>query len=174
MRYSEFKRKDEDRTDEILPVIAGAGMAAARVAGMAAKGAMGAAKVGAKAAAPIVKGIGKAAGRAAVAGTKAVARGGMAAGKAVGTSVAQKVASKAADTLSNTLIKPGSSIPMPTQGSGGPKEFKVDSVTGDEVTIINPDARKAPEEPEKLTYKKQDIDTVIQGLSQGGPGTQNS
>ena len=60
---------------------------------------------------------------------------------------------------------------MPTKG-GQEAEFEIDDVQGDEVTLINPDASKAPEEPEKLTYKKADIDTIVKGLqgdSGGGP-----
>ena len=58
---------------------------------------------------------------------------------------------------------------MPTK-DGKSKEFEIDDVSGDEVTIVNPDASKAPEEPEKLTYKKQDVDTIIQSLGQMGQG----
>lgn len=43
---------------------------------------------------------------------------------------------------------------MPTK-DGQEAEFEIDDVQGDEVTLINPDASKAPEEPEKVTYKKQ-------------------
>ena len=141
MRYREFKK--EARTDEILPAIAG-----------------GVAKVGA--------GIAKA-GAKAVGG--AVAKVGAKAVKAVGSagkSMATKVAGAAADKLSQELIKRGSKIPMPTEK--GAKEFEIDDVNGDEVTLVNPDASKAPEEPEKVTYKKQDIDTIVQGLPQGAGG----
>ena len=118
MRYREFKK--EARTDEILPAIAG-----------------GVAKVGA--------GIAKA-GAKAVGG--AVAKVGAKAVKAVGSagkSMATKVAGAAADKLSQELIKRGSKIPMPTEK--GAKEFEIDDVNGDEVTLVNPDASKAPEEP---------------------------
>ena len=82
----------------------------------------------------------------------------------IGTDAA-KAAQKSGDALSAQLLKRGSKIPMPTQ-SGPAKEFEVDDVKGDEVTLINPDAKRAPEEPEKITYKKQDVDTIIKGLTQ--------
>ena len=79
--------------------------------------------------------------------------------------VAAKQAQQAQAKLSKQLLKKGSSIPFPTQ-SGQAKEFKIDDVKGDEVTIINPDARAKPEEPEKMVYKKQDVETVVKGLQQ--------
>mgnify|MGYP000002771819 FL=1 len=141
MRYSEFKiEKVENRTDEVLPAIAGAVARGAANVGKSAVKAVAGSTVGKKLA-------------------------------AVGSSVASKVANKANDTLNKQLVKKGSSIPMPTKG-GQEAEFEIDDVQGDEVTLINPDASKAPEEPEKLTYKKADIDTIVKGLqgdSGGGP-----
>ena len=86
-----------------------------------------------------------------------------------GKSMASKLANKATNQLSQQLLKKGSKIPMPTK-DGTSKEFEIDDVSGDEVTIVNPDASKAPEEPEKLTYTMEYVDTIIQSLGQMGQG----
>lgn len=85
--------------------------------------------------------------------------------QSIAQSAVQKQAQKAQANLSKQLLKKGSKVPFPTQ-SGQAKEFEIDNVTGDEVTLVNPDARSKPEEPEKLIYKKKDVDTVIQTLGQ--------
>lgn len=145
MRFDEFKDV-EKKFDEALPAI---GAAAGRMAAGAAKMAAGAAK--------------KIAGQAAKAvGAKAVGGATTSAGK----STANKIATQATQAAANQLLKRGNAIPMPTQ-DGKQKEFEIDDVKGDEVTLVNPDAKKAPEEPEKVTYKKKDLDTIIQGLAQG-------
>ena len=82
-----------------------------------------------------------------------------------GQATAQKIAQKTQQEISKDLIKKGSKVPMPTQ-SGGAKDFEIDDVNRDEVTIINPDARRKPEEPEKLIYKKDDIENVVKTLGQ--------
>lgn len=147
MRFKEFNKSVDHRTDEVLPAIGAAmqavGGAAKTIGGAAAKAVGNVAK----------KAVGTAVG--AVAG---------AAKSTIGTDAA-KAAQKSGDALSAQLLKRGSKIPMPTQ-SGPAKEFEVDDVKGDEVTLINPDAKRAPEEPEKITYKKQDVDTIIKGLTQ--------
>lgn len=147
MRFNEFgrttRKQSDQHVDEVLPAIAGG---VARAAGAA------------------VAGAGKAVGKAV--GTVAKKVGGIAAKKATGAgqSTASRLAQKTTDKLSQQLLKKGKEIPMPTK-QGKPTPFKIDDVTNDEVTLINPDASKAPEEPEKVTYKKQDIDTIIQQLA---------
>lgn len=149
MRFNEFNktRKSDSQVDEVLPAIAGG--VAKGIGGMA-KGAIGVAKGAAKAM-----------------GTAAKQVGGTAVKKATGAgqSQAARLAQKTTDKLSQQLLKKGKEIPMPTK-KGKAMPFKIDDVTNDEVTLINPDAAKAPEEPEKVTYKKQDIDTIIQQLAQ--------
>lgn len=152
MRFNEFEKDalkniSERQVDEALPAIAGG--IARGVAGAAGMAAKGAAKVG--------KAI----------GTAAKQVGGKAVKKAAGTgmSTAQRLANKTQDKLSQQLVKKGKEIPMPTQ-KGKTLPFKIDDVKNDEVTLINPDASKAPEEPEKVTYKKKDIDTIVQQLAQ--------
>ena len=144
MRFNEFKPADKS-VDEALPAIGAIG----KMAAGAVKAAAGAAKSVAGAAAKAV-------------GAKAV--GG--ATTSVGKSTAGKVAQQATQAVAQQLLKRGNAIPMPTQ-DGKQKEFEVDDVKGDEVTLINPDAKKAPEEPEKVTYKKKDLDTIISTLAQG-------
>lgn len=139
MRFDEFSKP---KTNEALPAI---GAAAAKVAGVAGK-----------AVSNIAQKAGKAVGAMA---TKATT--------SAGKSMANKVSQQATQAAAQQLLKRGNSIPMPTQ-KGKQAEFEIDDVKGDEVTLINPDAKKAPEEPEKVTYKKKDLDTIIQQISQGG------
>ena len=144
MRFNEFRPVDKN-VDEALPAIG----AIAGAAGAALKGAAAGAK--------------KIAGQAAKAiGAKAVGNASTSAGK----SQAGKIAQQATQAASQQLLKRGNALPMPTQ-DGKQKEFEIDDVKGDEVTLINPDAKKAPEEPEKVTYKKKDLDTIISALAQG-------
>ena len=147
MRFKEFN--PNRRNDEGLPAIAG-GM----VTNLGKGGAQALGKAGVDAAMGAVKKVGGM-------GIKAVT--------GAGKSMASKLATKATNTLSKQLLKKGSKIPMPTKG-GKSKEFEIDDVSNDEVTIINPDASKSPEQPEKMTYKKQDVDTIIQSLGQMGQG----
>lgn len=132
---------------EALPALAAVGKAMGGMANKATQAASGIAKAGAKAAKTV--------------GATAVD----AAQGSAGKSMAAKVAQKNQDQLAKQLIKKGSSIPFPTK-SGQAKEFEIDDVKGDEVTIVNPDAKTKPEEPEKMVYKKKDVETVIKGLQQ--------
>jgi hypothetical protein len=144
MRFNEFKDINKN-VDEALPAIGAVAKAAGAAVGAAAKGAK------------------KIAGQAAKAvGAKAVGGATTSAGK----STAGKVAQQATQAAAQQLLKRGNAIPMPTQ-DGKQKEFEIDDVKGDEVTLVNPDAKNAPEEPEKVTYKKKDLDTIIQSLAQG-------
>lgn len=58
-------------------------------------------------------------------------------------------------------IQPGKQIPLPTAGTGKPQNFKITAVKGDEVEIENPDGHRDPNQPNKLTYKRQDIKKSI-------------
>lgn len=58
-------------------------------------------------------------------------------------------------------IAPGKTIPLPTAGTGKPSKFKVTKVSGDEVEIENPDGKKDPNQPNKLTYNRDDIKNSI-------------
>ena len=81
-----------------------------------------------------------------------------------GASMANKVVQKTQQELQKKMIQKGSKVPFPTQ-SGQAKEFEIDDVKGDEVTLVNPDARNKPEEPEKMTYKKKDVETVVNQIA---------
>jgi len=70
-------------------------------------------------------------------------------------------AQAALDAAKDKILKPGASIPLPT-AKGKMQNFKVTKVQGDEVEIENPDSDKAPEQPEKIVYKKDDIKKSIQ------------
>jgi hypothetical protein len=151
MRADEFIR-EEDKLNEVLPLV---GLAAKSVGGALAKGAAGA--------------IGRGLGRAAVSGIGAAAKGaaGMAAkpfqsrtGDTIGEPDTQQEpqdpAKKAAmDRIKDQSIKPNSEIELPTAGPGGTEKFKVSNIRGDEVEIENPNP--APGEPNKTVYKKDDI-----------------
>lgn len=154
MRFDEFRSVEEKFKDqqvkEILPALAAVGRAAGSAVGAVAKGATQLAKKGAGMAAQAAKQVGATA---------------VKTPSSTGKTTSAQIAAKTQQAVAQQLLKRGNSIPMPTQK--GTKDFKIDDVKGDEVTLINPDARKAPEEPEKLTYKKKDLDTVIQNLAQG-------
>ena len=144
----------EQQIDEVLPAIGAIGGALAKGAGALAKGAV---KGAVKGAGALAKG--------AVKGVGAVAKG---AAKAVATKATDKIAQAAQQSqqaMQQDLIKKGNKIPFPTK-SGQAKEFEIDDVQGDEVTIINPDAAQKPDEPEKLVYKKDDINAVVGSLTQ--------
>jgi len=81
-----------------------------------------------------------------------------------GQSMANKVVQKTQQELQKKLIQKGAKVPFPTQ-SGQAKEFEIDDVKGDEITLVNPDARNKPEEPEKMVYKKKDVETVVNQLA---------
>lgn len=153
MKADEFITED-DRLDEILPLLVGA----ARGVGMAAKAGIGAAKLGAKAvgaaanaAGAVAKGVGSAA--------RAVGSVASAPAKGVGQQAANKVAGtakdKALDIAKDQLLKPGSTITLPS--ATGQTNYKVSSLRGNDVELDNPDAQKDPTQPTKLLYKKDNI-----------------
>ena len=148
MRLEEFVT-EEERLDELLPLITGAASAiggAGKLAGGVATG------VGAAA-----KGIGQ--------GVGAAAKG---VGKAVGTT-AQAAADRLKkdddpeiDQAKDNMLRPGNKLKLPTKTAGGPSEFKVTRVQGNDVEIENPDAVKNSQEPKKVVYKKDDLKKSMQ------------
>lgn len=154
MRADQFI-KEEEKLDEVLPLITGA----AALAGGAMKLAGGVASgVGG-----VASGIGSVA-RGVGAGVGAAAKGVGKAIGAVGSKAAQKIDPKQAqdvDRAKDQLIRPGKKILLPTQGPGGPQAFKVTKVQGDEVEIENPEGNKSPNQPNKLVYKKSDLKSTI-------------
>jgi hypothetical protein len=133
MRADEFI-KEEEQLDEVLPLV---GLAAKAAGGMLAKGA-------AKAAGGMLaRGVGKAVG----------AVGNKVAG-AIGSDE-EEVANPAVDQAKDQMIKPGIKLPLATTATGGPEQFKVTRVQGDEVEIENPKPQGA--EPQKVVYKRDDL-----------------
>lgn len=135
MRMDEIldqEQLDEDRLDEVLPLITGA----AALAGGVMRGAGAAAK-----------GIGK--------GVGAVAKG---VGKTIGTiaSAPAKMIGSNDEKQQQRMLKPGAKVPLPTQ-DGKIKPFKVTRITGNEVEIENPDGQKSPNQPNKIIYNKDDL-----------------
>lgn len=59
------------------------------------------------------------------------------------------------DRAKDQLIGPGKEIPLPTEK--GSQNFKVGKIQGDEVEIENPAAMKNPTQPKKVIYKKDDL-----------------
>lgn len=149
MRADEFIREDE-KLDEIIPLVTGAASAiggAAKLAGGIASG------VGAAA-----KGIGKGIGAAAKGTGKAVGAVGSAAAKAIGA----KDDAPEIDQAKDNMLRPGNKIKLPTKTAGGPSEFKVTRVQGQDVEIENPDANTNKDEPQKVVYKRDDLKKSMQ------------
>lgn len=71
------------------------------------------------------------------------------------TPVQNTANSQALDRAKDQVIRPGANVKLPTAGTGGPEEFKVAGVRGDEIEIENPNP--APGEPRKIVHKKDDI-----------------
>lgn len=147
MRANEFI-KEEEKLDEVLPLITGAASlvgGSMKLAGGVASGIGAAAKGVGKGIGAAAKGVGKAVG-------------------AVGNKVADKLDPQdklAQDRAKDQLLQPGRNIILPTKGPGGPEKFKVTKVQGDEVEIENPEGNKSPDQPNKLVYKKNDIKQSI-------------
>jgi hypothetical protein len=53
-------------------------------------------------------------------------------------------------------LKPGGQLEL-TNTKGQKQSFKVSKISGDEVEIENPEAKKSPSQPEKIIYKKEDL-----------------
>jgi len=145
-RVEERNNMTEGQLDEVLPAIAGIARGAAT---LGAKAAGGVAKAGAQVGAAAAKKVGAAA----VKGAQGVGKG-----------LAKKVAAKNAKALAKTVLKKGSSLPMPTQG-GKVQDFEIDDLKGDEVTLTNP--KPKPGEPVKTVHKTKELDPIIQQMVQG-------
>jgi hypothetical protein len=57
-------------------------------------------------------------------------------------------------------LRPGKTVKLPTD-QGDDQNFKVIRDMGDEVEIENPEGNKSPSQPNKLVYKKSDLEKVI-------------
>jgi len=181
-QLAERKGITEEQLDEVLPAIAAVGRVAATGA---ARGAAALARGAAKGAASLGRAGAKAAGRAAA---RSAARG---VAKSIGgrnreepetndpndtvgtqdkvpmgstgTQGTQGTRSTSSAINKQSNIKAGQTIKLPAQtttGKPGPqKPFKITKVKGDEVEIKNPMPK--PGEPDKVTYKKQDLEGVL-------------
>ena len=135
MRADEFI-KEEEKLDEVLPLITGA----AALAGGIAKGA-----------GAVASGVGKGIGAAAKGTGKAVG----AIGNKVASSVTGNQENPEVDQAKDKLIKPGVKLPLATKATGGPEQFKITRVQGDDVEIENP--KPQANEPNKVVYKRDDL-----------------
>jgi hypothetical protein len=142
MRADEFIT-EKDKLDEVLPLV---GLAAKTAGGMLAKGAAkvagGMLAKGAKAATNVVS-----------SANKPQTMG--AADPATPAITPNNVKNQAVDRAKDQVIKPGATINLPTTSTGGPEQYKISRMQGDEVEIENPNP--APGEPKKVSYKKDDI-----------------
>lgn len=157
MRAKDFINEHK-KLDEVLPLITGAAALAGgamKLAGGVASGVGGVASgLGS-----VAKGVGK--------GVGAVAGGvGSALGKTIG-SIGPKDTKidpeqqRDVDRAKDQLLRPGKKIKLPTQGPGGPQDFEVTKVTGDEVELKNPEGQKSPNQPNKIVYNKDDVKKTI-------------
>jgi hypothetical protein len=153
---------------EALPAIAGIAMAAARGIGAAGKGIAKAASKGIAATAARganatvgTQGTTQSSQQASSTGSSATQSSPQVSG--VGSSIAQKAAAKAAQQVSQKLFKPGGKIPMPNN-KGQTQQYEIDKIQGDEVTIIDPQAKKNLGAPSKYVVSKKDVDSIIQGM----------
>lgn len=62
---------------------------------------------------------------------------------------------QAVNRAKDQIIQPGANVKLPTDGTGGPEEFTISGMRGDDVEIENPNP--APGEPRKVVHKKDDI-----------------
>lgn len=157
----------EEQLDEIIPAIAagavgalarGAATVGAKAVGTLGKAALkGAGAVGKSIAKSAAKGAGNLAKSAAKGAVKGIAKG---AAQAVGGAIGQAAMGQNNQNMGQQLQR-GKIITLPTK-DGKPAEFKVDSMTGKEVTLKNPKPR--PGEPIKTVHKKDDILSQIGGM----------
>ena len=141
MRASEFIR-EEEKLDEVLPLVGAVAKAAggAMARGAAAKGAGSLAR-----------------GAAGMASKPFQSQTGDTIGEPDDQEItpADPARAQALDRAKDQVIKPGANVKLPTDGTGGPEEFKIAGMQGDEVEIENPNP--APGEPRKIVHKKDDI-----------------
>jgi hypothetical protein len=172
MRAQEFI-SEEQKLDEILPLIGAAAGAVARgVGAVAGRAAMGLGKAALRGAGNLAKG-------AATSLVKGIVPGGDDdeetddnPNKTVGVqpnaapatatpkttpqtaNVTKTMTDKAAKTIAN--LKPGTNIQMPTN-TGRVGNFKVTKTTPNDVEIENPDKVKNPTEPDRVVFNKKDL-----------------
>jgi hypothetical protein len=171
MRAAEFIR-EEEKLDEILPLI---GLAARGIAGGAAKMAGKAALKGVGA---LAKGAARTVGKTAGAAINAFGsddeddQGAIDKNDPnakVGTQTQPQPqpsagSNKPVDPTNNPAVdfRPGAKINLPsTTGKVG--NFKITKVTGDQVEIENPDKFKVPGEPDKLTFTRDELQSLMGG-----------
>jgi len=163
MRAHEFI-SEEEKLDEVLPLIVGAARVGAAALG---RGAAVAGRGAVKGATALGRGVVNTVGA-----TKAVAGAAQKLGSKIGQNMGEPQANDpnakvdpaqqlAANRAKDQLIRPGANLRLPTAGTGGPQDFKVSKVQGDEVEIENPNATM-PGEPKKVVYKK---DAIKQSIS---------
>jgi hypothetical protein len=142
MRADEFI-SEEQKLDEVLPLV---GLAAKTGGGMLAKGAAGAAKTGGIP----NRGIGTSLNQ-----PQDVDKIGAPDTPAQKSAGKNPASTQAIDKAKDLMLKTGAAINLPTAGTGGPGQFKISGMQGDEVEIENP--KPAPGEPRKTVYRKDDI-----------------
>lgn len=173
MRASEFI-KEEEKLDEILPLI---GLAARGIGAVAGGASRLAGRAALKGAGALAKGAARTIGNTASAAIGAFgsddeeepATGGPNA--TVGTQSGQSAPTAQPSAGSNKPVnpaaakgmvdfRPGAKVNLPS-ATGKVGNFKVTKVTGDQVEIENPDKFKIPGEPDKLTFTRDELQSLM-------------
>ena len=125
---------------------------------------MAAGRVGAKMGTQAAKAIGKGMAK----GAKAVGRaaGNMAKQTAgnVKNKVLNKIQQKAAGQAMNKLLKPGTTIPMPTKD--GEEDFEIQKAQGKEITL-KPKKNPKPGDPIATVHDKKDLEPILKQIATG-------
>tara|TARA_Y100001954_G_scaffold221935_1_gene258668 strand:- start:921 stop:1448 length:528 start_codon:yes stop_codon:yes gene_type:complete len=154
----QYPHLTEEQIDEALPAIVGA------VGGAVARGAMAAGRVGAKMGTQAAKAVGQGMAK----GAKAVGKmaGNMAkkGAGAVKNKVLNKIQQKAAGQAMNKLLKPGTTIPMPTKD--GEEEFEIQKAQGKEITL-KPKQSPKPGDPIATVHNKKDLEPILKQIATG-------
>ena len=106
----------------------------------------------------------------------AVAKGAKAVGKmagymakkgagAVKDKMLNKIQQKAAGQAMNKLLKPGTTIPMPTQ-DGSEEEFEIQKAQGKEITL-KPKQNPKPGQPIATVHNKKDLQPILKQIATG-------
>lgn len=151
MRAKEFI-SEEQKLDEVLPLLVGAARLAGGAVGLAARGAAAVGGAALRGAASV----GKAVAGTAVQGVKGAVNAVTPTGPQP-PNPPKTQQDVIADKAKDQLLRPGAKLKLPTAGPTGLQDFKVTRVQGDNVEIENPNAKNNPNEPAKLVYKKSDI-----------------
>lgn len=84
---------------------------------------------------------------------------------AVKDKMLNKIQQKAAGQAMNKLLKPGTTIPMPTQ-DGSEEEFEIQKAQGKEITL-KPKQNPKPGQPIATVHNKKDLEPILKQIATG-------